>query len=204
MTEVQYHETPEGALAYVFDSAVRADEWDVPPELGYLIETPEGWLVAQFSIDRERLDGNLIEKLSRMAYIASMPMAPDIHIAADCKMHGIVVMNEGWMLSFDPDDPDHDQKMADALAHKIDQRADRVEVRLISATTETHRYGAHQPRGGEASEVVSCTHEEASFEIGTNHRNGVALDGDLFESLHALSGAIRSKVKTDMPPAHGG
>lgn len=181
-------DTIEEALTDLFATAVAADMWDITPELGYVISTPEGIELVHMGIhDHHWTVLRPVELIELVALNGANPDAPTIKMLEGCAMIGVLLLNEGWGVAVDTNDKAKEAEVSEqAKAHTLHERADRVEVRLLSVVTvEGMRYGMQHFRGK----------DEPGELITDDSRTGAILDGAIYEALDKLLTTLVAKTE---------
>lgn len=148
----------EQANAALTASLASRQRWDEPPALLLMYEQNGTVEVSMRSMVRDDLwaFGRPPDVLAKVAdTIARIPrrdLAATFGPAGEAGLCGIAFRHEGWVAAFDPEtapEAFRRQVNADARAHRIHTRPDKIECRMISATTQGGQFFVIQHRGEE-------------------------------------------------------
>jgi hypothetical protein len=148
-----FAERVRGALTADLEGRER---WDEPPALLLMRDRPARIVVGPVSIVPDELWAaapRVPDALDALAKLAEMMTGRELRrqfgqVPGLC---GLAFRHEGWVVRYTPDAPAafRRQADADARAHRLHARPDRVECRMIEAATLGGQFFAGQMRGGE-------------------------------------------------------
>lgn len=142
--------------------ATEPDAWDQPAEFIRIQReiTEDGIAYFGEAISLPLTVGD--SPVDALEYIARMGPMP-ARLLKDTV--ALALKTEGWMISTSNDAPDLDQAMADARAHRIHQRPDRLEVRtVLGVDTAGLTYMITRVRGQELPQTV--VNDDDTFDYG--------------------------------------
>lgn len=135
--------------------------WELPPELWRInlpvipgppvlsrIPVPEGlWALAR--------PPQVLAEIARAASAARYYPGQQEDNEEYGSAYGFAFLHEGWAIVSDSTCSSRERDAADAAAHRLHTRPDKVEVRLFSAVDrEQTRYAVMRSRGGTMDEVL--------------------------------------------------
>lgn len=152
-------ELREGIVQAMVNELGSRTEWDIAPELWRVnlvdgqpvlrqIPVPEGlWTLAR--------PPEVLEEIARAASNAGHYPGKAEEDEEYGPAYGFGFLHEGWAIESDSTCGSQERDAADAAAHRIHLRPDRVEVRLFSVVDrEQTRYAVMRSRTGTMDEVL--------------------------------------------------